>query len=98
MMNDFNQHEANVLEAPKSHLDGQRFTLAQYREALAAPIEYPDKNNPDDPLYYTKYAHTLPPLEAYLTRPPKWEKFNSRDDNNCREFFDWNNISDYEMQ
>ena len=98
MMNDFNQHEANVLEAPKSHLDGQRFTLVQYREALAQPIEYPDKNDPDDPLYYTKYAHTLPPLEAYFTRPKDWEKFNSADNNNCREYFDWNNISEFEKQ
>ena len=98
MMLDFNQHVANVSGAPNSHLDGQRFTLEQYREALQKPIDYPDKNDPDDPRYYTKYAHTIPPPEAYLTRPPGWEKINLAEASNCRVIFDWSNISEYEKE
>jgi hypothetical protein len=52
-----------------------------------------------DPLWGRKYAHTLPPPEAYLVRPPRSERVNTLDNNNYRIFFyGWNNVTDYEIE
>ena len=62
--------KSGVREVNKElYLDKQRFTLEEYREALTQPIEYPDKNDCNDPLYQKKYAHNMPPLEAYFLIP-----------------------------
>ena len=58
-------------------LDDQTFTLDEYRLALAQPIDFPDPTNPHDPRYYQKHAHNIPPLEAHLVLPNKWEIFNT---------------------
>ena len=62
------------------YLDRQRFTLEEYKEALSKPVEQPDPNNCEDKLYYKKYAHNLPPLEAYFLIPDGHDKANTPDD------------------
>ena len=81
-----------------SHLDGQRFTLESYQRAIADPIDFPDQTDPDDPRYYKKHAHTIPPPSAYLTYPKGLDKVNTAEDNNCRMVFDWSNMTDFEIE
>ena len=78
--------------------DSQKFTLEEYKAALAQPIEYPDPTNPEDPLYYKKHAHTMPPLEAYFILPPGYDRACSKEKMNHRiSFYGWNNLSDFEV-
>lgn len=49
------------LNPGESYFD-RKWTLAEYEEELKRPIDYPDKHNVDDPRYYRKYAHNIPPL------------------------------------
>ena len=77
MQRDFNQHVVNVPDAPLSHLDGVRFTIEEYKKELAEPIEHPDPHDPEDVRYYKKYAHTIPPPEAYFILIPGWDKVNT---------------------
>ena len=48
-----------------------KWTFEEYLEELDKPIEYPDRLNKDDPRYYRKYAHNLPPKEAYFMIPDR---------------------------
>ena len=36
-------------------------TYREYLEELSLPIDFPDPLDKDDPRYYRKYAHNLPP-------------------------------------
>ena len=85
-------------DEPVSHLDGQRFTIEEYKNALAEPIDYPDPNDHEDPRYYKKYAHTLAPPEAYFILIPGWNKVNTEKDNNARTIYGWNNITEFEKE
>ena len=64
----------------ESYLDKQRFTLEEYLEALQKPYEQPDLKDCNDPRYYKKYAHNLPPLEAYFLIPDDKDETNSKED------------------
>ena len=62
------------------YLDKQRYTLEEYLEALKQPYENPDPNDCNDPCYYKKYAHNMPPLEAYFLMPDDYKKTSSAED------------------
>ena len=62
------------------YLDKQRFTLEEYKEALNQPVEQPNPSDCNDQRYYKKYAHNLPPLEAYSLIPDGHDKANTPDD------------------
>lgn len=47
----------------------KKWTYAEFLAELEEPIEHPDPTDPDDPRYYRKYAHTVPPLDAYYFIP-----------------------------
>ena len=94
MLLDFNQHVTFAENAPGSKYDGQRYTFDEYNQALTQPIEYPNPKDHEDPLYYKKYPHTMPPLEAYFILTPGWNSVNTEANHNAaRQIFDWNNLS-----
>jgi len=77
----------------------RKFTLQEYNEELNKPYEVPDPTNCDDPRYFRKYVHTMPPLEAYRMKAPGYNKTNSTKKTNERwEFRGWNNINEFEKQ
>jgi hypothetical protein len=52
-----------------------------------------------DPLYECKFAHNLPPPEAYFLIPLKKDLVSSKDmPNNRVVFFGWNNLTDFEQE
>lgn len=59
-------------------------------------------NNTDytDPKYTKKYAHTMPPLEAYYQVLPATKKVNPDEKNNNQRvyFFAWDNLTQYELE
>ena len=75
----------------------KQFTLQEYQEALVHGYKKPDPNDYTDKGYYIKYAHTLPPLQAYMIRPPNYEKFSTEKDTDHRKvYYGWNNLSEFE--
>ena len=40
---------------------GNKWTYEEYLEELKKPIDYPNIHDKDDPGYYRKYAHNVPP-------------------------------------
>lgn len=59
----------------------------------------PSKTDHNDPLYSKKYAHTLPPPDAYRFRHPDSLLQNSKEKPTIRLFFyGWNNLSEFENQ
>jgi len=89
---------ANVEGAPPTIYCDQRYTLEEYKQALEEEIEFPDKDDSEDPRYYKKYAHTLPPLDSYFIIPLGQEKVSTAENTNNRDFFDWNNFTEFEKE
>ena len=72
--------------------------MEEYRRAVSEPIDFPDPSDHEDPRYYRKYAHTLPPMEAYFLLTPGWDCVNTDADNGAvRQVFDWNNLTEFEI-
>ena len=42
-------------------------------EEMKQPMVHPDPENPDDPLYYKKYAMNIAPPDVYYFLPPRYE-------------------------
>ena len=66
---------------------------------MQKPIEHPDKEDPNDPRYYRKYAHNVPPPDVYYLIPDRKDAV-ARDDaskNDRRVYFGWNNVTQYEQ-
>lgn len=63
----------------KMTLDEYLYELQNYDRLLKTA---PSKDDPNDPLYKRKYAHNMPPLEAYLRRPAGMEYVNVPGDDN----------------
>jgi hypothetical protein len=40
----------------------KQFTLREYKDTLIAGYNAPNPEDLNDPGYYVKYAHTMPPL------------------------------------
>lgn len=78
----------------------KKWTLDEFKEELKQPIEAPAIDDPDDPLYYKKYAHTLPPKEAYFFIPNGHDTVALDDaSKNVRlVYFGWDNITDFERR
>lgn len=76
----------------------KRWTLQEYYEELKKPIEYPSKEDPDDPRYYIKYAMNIPPPEVYYIIPARKDNVATTDKtkNDRKVYFGWNNITEYE--
>ena len=57
-----------------------QFTKKEWEEEVefyhrnGGPLQKPDPKDPTDPLYYIKWPHTLPPLQAYLIKAAGQEK------------------------
>lgn len=85
-------HEVDYLDV--------KWTYDQYLEELKKPIEPPDSEDPDHPGYYKKYAHNLPPNEAYFLIPDRHCEVaqNEATKNNRRVYFGWNNVTDFELR
>ena len=77
-----------------------KWTYEEYQEELCKPIDYPDPQNKDDPRYYRKYAHNVPPPEAYFYIPPDKDAVATNDKTKSvrRVWYGWNNITDFERQ
>ena len=77
-----------------------QFTLEEYQAELNKPIEYADPKDPDDPLYSKKWAHCLPPLQAYTLLPASYDKVNHKKPrhNDRRVHHGWNNLSEFEIE
>ena len=71
--------------------------MEQYREGK---IPKPDPEDIQDPLYYRKYAHTLPPLECHFHIPDNHELQckNMKSNNERKIFYGWNNLTKFEEQ
>jgi len=73
-----------------------KWTYKEYLEELKKPIEYPDKNDENDPRYYRKYAHNISPPDAYYFIPDRKDSVandmkNTKNDR--RVYFGWKNIT-----
>ena len=78
-------------------LRDQKFTVEEYKEALEQECGSPNPNNCKDVLYYTKFAHNMPPPQAFFVLPRNWDKFCTEDKPNDRLiFYGWNNITEFE--
>ena len=78
-------------------MDRTRFTLQEYHSLLGKPVQHPDPEDNNDPGYYKKYAHNLPPLEAYFIVLEHAHLNNTENESNSRKiFWAWNNLSDFE--
>ena len=82
-----------------NYLDRTRFTLQQYQQALQQPHQYASPSDHTDQAYYKKYAHNLPPLDAYFIRLNNAHLNNTEQNSNQRKiFWAWNNVSDFEKR
>ena len=67
--------ESSYLDYEDRGALSKKFTLEKYVAELTSYYEAGLRETPSiedytDPLYNKKYAHTMPPLEAYSVRPP----------------------------
>ena len=77
----------------------KQFTLKEYKDALISGYQHPNPEDLNDPGYYMKYAHTMPPMQLYMLRPAGYEKASQANDPLARQVFNgWNNLSEYEEQ
>lgn len=78
----------------ESYFD-KKWTYEEYLEELKKPVEHPDPNDINDPLYYKKYAHTVPPPAAYYFVPDRKDSqaLNEETKNDRRVYFGWNNLT-----
>ena len=78
-------------------LKDQKYTVEEYKEALAKPHGFPSTSDTLDVIYYTKHAHNLPPAGAYFVLTKKWDKVCTEDNPNDRlVFYGWDNITEFE--
>ena len=65
---------------------------------MKQPMVHPDPENPDDPLYYKKYAMNIAPPDVYYFLPPRYETRaeDKKTQNDRRIHFGWDNITEYE--
>lgn len=76
----------------------KQFTLREYKETLIGGYSHPNPEDLNDPGYYIKYAHTMPPIQAYMVRPAGYERSSKADDVDGRKVFNgWNNLSEFEI-
>lgn len=77
---------------------GIKWTYEEYLEELKKPIEYPDPNDFTDARYYKKYAHNVPPPEAYYIVPDRKDQVatSEKTQNDRKLHFGWNNVTEYE--
>lgn len=76
----------------------KKFTLKEYQAELLKGYQHPDPFDHLDPGYNKKYAHTLPPLQAYMMRPANYQKASTeKDKDNRKVYYGWNNLSDFEI-
>ena len=62
-------------------------------------LVFASKTDIADPLYQTKFAHNLPPLEAYRLICPKQECVSTQKNMQGRYvFFGWNNLTSFEEE
>ena len=78
----------------------KKWTFEEYEEELKKPIDFPDKGDTEDPRYYIKYAHTIPPPEAYYIIPDRKDCFalDDKTKNDRRVYFGWENMTVYEQE
>ena len=76
-----------------------KWTFKEYIDLLERPIDYPNPNNKDDPGYYRKYAHNVPPPEAYFYVPSNRDKVatGSKTKMVRRIHFGWDNLTEFEV-
>lgn len=58
-------------DGEEDYLNKTRWTYDEWLEEVNKPIDQPDVHNKDDPRYYMKYAHNIPPLQSYFFIPEK---------------------------
>ena len=78
----------------------KKWTYEEYLDELKKPIDFPDPNNKDDPRYYRKYAHNVPPPAAYFYIPADKDKVSSDPKTKMarKVHFGWNNFTEYEIK
>jgi len=54
----------------QSYFD-KKWTYEEFLEELKKPIVHPDPHDVNDPGYYKKWAHTVPPMQAYYFIPDR---------------------------
>ena len=60
-------------------------------------LKRPSTTDFTDTLYRRKYSESMPPLESYKFRQPKYNLVNvAGDDNRRAVFYGWNNITEHE--
>ena len=93
-----NNNQVDDLEGQPGAYFLKKWTYAEYQEELKKPIDYPDPNDPNDPRYYMKYAHTLPPTDAYYMIIDRKDDVatNEKTKNERRVHFGWNNVTPFE--
>lgn len=84
------------------HLES-RFTYAEYLEHMAEYRRSGDQHptfDHTDPLYFQKYASSMPPLEAYKIVPKHLELGGNTKENlqQRKVFFGWNNLTPFEVE
>jgi hypothetical protein len=96
------QVSSSVLEGGGTF--SKKFTYEEYKEEMEqyreGKIPKPDPEDIQDPLYYRKYAHTLPPLECHFHIPDNHELQckNMKSNNERKIFYGWNNLTKFEEQ
>ena len=77
-----------------------KWTYDEYLEELKKPIEYPDPQDHNDPLYSKKYAHTIAPPESYLFIPDRKDGVitSQKTTKQRKIYFGWNNMTEFEKQ
>ena len=96
--------DAKITSGPQSSFLQKQFTFEEYSAELAeyhdGKLAQPDPNDHEDPLYYRKYAHNVPPLEAYFLIPEHVEKQckDMKSNNDRKVFYAWNNLTKFEKQ
>ena len=89
---------------PEAEFLKKQFTLEEFNQEIQeyreGKLGEPDPEDFEDPLYYRKYAHTLPPLESYFIVPDDTEKQNKtmKTNNDRKVYYGWNNLTKFEEQ
>ena len=77
-----------------------KWTYAEYEAKMNEEIDYPNPDDTEDPRYYMKYAHTVPPPEAYYIIPERKDcvAIDDKSKNDRRIYAGWNNMTTYEKE
>ena len=91
------EERVELFNFPPTYFD-VKWTLKEYEEELKKPIDQPSISNPEDPLYYRKCAHNVPPPDAHYILLDKKDQVanNDKSKNDRRVYYGWNNITQYE--